>query len=130
MPTCSHVTITGEQCDGNAQEGSTLCYFHAPENQQEIQEARSRGGKNCHTKSRSLTALPPDTADLPLATSNDVKTALAEAYNAVRTGRLHPTVANCLALISGYLLKAMDSGDTEERIERLEKIFARRRRVA
>jgi hypothetical protein len=55
-----------------------------------------------------------------LKTVKDVVTALATTFNAVRTGRLDARVGNCLGVLAGVLLKAIEGGDLEQRIAALE----------
>jgi hypothetical protein len=50
----------------------------------------------------------------------DVTAALAEAYNGVRTGRLDARVGNCLGVLAGVLLKAIEGGELEQRVTELE----------
>jgi hypothetical protein len=64
--------------------------------------------------------LPPDTPDLPLRTVADVVAALALTMNQVRTGRLGVNVGNCLGVLAGVLLKAIEGSDFEERLAAVE----------
>jgi hypothetical protein len=65
--------------------------------------------------------LPSDTPDLPLRTVADVIAALGETMNQVRTGRIDARVGNCLGVLAGVLLKAIEGGDLERRIAALEE---------
>jgi hypothetical protein len=64
--------------------------------------------------------LPPDTPDLPLKTVGDVIAVLAVTMNQVRTGRLGVNVGNCLGVLAGVLLRAIEGGDFEQRLAALE----------
>ena len=46
---------------------------------------------------------------------------LADTVNAVLTGRLDPKVGNCVSILSGNLLKALESGEIEQRLDSIEQ---------
>jgi hypothetical protein len=77
-------------------------------------------------RSRPAATLPPDTPDLPLKSVADVMVALGLTINQVRTGRLAVNIGNCLGVLAGVLLKAIEGGDLEQRIAALEAKDARR----
>jgi hypothetical protein len=114
---CSHRKPDGTRCRAHAIHGSRSCFFHDPATRDEHRAATVAGGRE---RSQRATTLPPDTADLPLRSVVDVVAALGEAYNAVRTGRLDARVGNCLGVLAGVLLKAIEGGELEARIAALE----------
>jgi hypothetical protein len=124
MVTCRHKKPDGSKCKANALPGKRLCVFHDPSSEKARAEGRRQGGV---TRSRPAATLPPDMPDTPLETVADVITCLSQTINQVRTGRLDCRVGNCLGVLAGVLLKALESGDLEARIDALE---ARQRRVA
>jgi hypothetical protein len=46
--------------------------------------------------------------------------ALGQTINQVRTGRLPVNVGNCIGVLAGVLLRAIEGGDLEQRIAALE----------
>jgi hypothetical protein len=71
-------------------------------------------------RSRPAATLAEDTPDLPLRTVADVAAALAVTLNQVRTGKVAVQVGNCLGVLAGVLLKALEGSDLERRIAALE----------
>jgi hypothetical protein len=69
--------------------------------------------------------LPPDAPDLPLNSVCDVVRLLGETINQVRTGRLGVNVGNCVGVLAGVLLKAIEGGDLEQRLAALEARHSR-----
>jgi hypothetical protein len=124
---CVHVKPDGSGCRALPRTGRPFCTFHDPEVAGERAEGRRRGGVN---RSEKAATLPPDAPPLPLTTVGDVTSALAEAYNSVRTGRLAVNVGNCLAVIGQALLKAMEKSDLEARLAALEQRQSTGRRIA
>jgi hypothetical protein len=124
---CSHKKLDGSRCQAKPLPGKTACVFHDPELAAERAEGRRQGGVNRSTKAATL---PTDTPDLPLTTVRDVITALATTFNAVRVGRMDARVGNCLGVLAGVLLKAIEGGDLEQRIAALESRSTPMRRSA
>ncbi len=123
MPTdqhhrCRRVKPDGSRCQARPRPGRRYCVFHDPELAEQRAEGRKRGGVN-----RSLPAatLPPDTPDLPLKSVADVAAALAATINQIRTGKLAVNVGNCLGVLAGVLLKAIEGSELEQRIAALER---------
>jgi hypothetical protein len=67
--------------------------------------------------------LPQGTPDNPLRNTHEVVTLLAESINHLRRGQLDPRVANAVGYLSGILLKALEQGRTEERLNHLEVVL-------
>jgi hypothetical protein len=61
------------------------------------------------------------TDDVPLATVADVVKALATTFNDVRKGQLDPKTGNCLGLLAGQLLRAMQEGELAAELEALRQ---------
>src|SRR4051812_14467574 len=108
---CGHTKPDGTRCRATALPGKDRCVFHDPESADQRAEGRRQGGI---TRSARMATLPTDPPDLPLRSVADVTAALAEAYNAVRTGRMDARVGNCLGVLAGVLLKAIEGGDLEQ----------------
>jgi hypothetical protein len=110
----------GTTCQATALSTSTFCFFHAPEKAEARAEAQKKGGRQNRR--------PAEIPDVPLDSVTDVVKALATTFNDVRSGRLDPKTGNCLALLSGQLLKALQTSELEERLEALEKMVAQQKR--
>lgn len=121
---CSFIKGDKARCRAKCVTGAQFCFFHDPGTREAHHDATVKGGKE-----RSLPAatLPPDAPDIPLRTTDDVRRALEEAYNGVRTGRFAVNVGNCLAVISQALIKAIESSDLERRLATLEANHGLRR---
>lgn len=124
---CSGTNANGEPCGGNALPGKALCFVHDPDSAPKAAEGRRRGGQNRKTPPATL---PADTPDLPLASVEDVRSALAECYNAVRCGRMAVNVGNALAVIGQGILRALQQGDVEKRLQEVEEFIAKARAAA
>lgn len=118
---CSHLKSDGSRCKANVRLGSSYCFFHDPESAEERQTAQIKGGKE---RSRRVAVLPADTADRQLTNPADVSVLLAETINHVRRGQLDPRVANTIGYLAGIFLKAKENDGLEQRLARLESLFA------
>lgn len=114
---CQFRKKDGERCGANAQANSGLCVFHDPARAADGQRARRAGGIN---RSRRITALPPETADVPLRSVPDVCSLLVDTINQVRRGQLDVRVAKTLGYLANTLLGAMQQGPLDERLAAVE----------
>jgi hypothetical protein len=111
---CKALTKSGKPCKA-VPLANGLCLFHSGR-QNPVQLGRKGGRKNRHTipDGESTPLTPPQTA-------SDVKVSLANLMSDVKHGRVEPKIANCCAYIASSLLKAIEVGDLEERIAKLEE---------
>jgi hypothetical protein len=119
---CTHLKPDGKQCRGYAIGGSSLCYLHDPKvSKEEKREAQSKGGQgNALTVQDALPVLEVNTSD-------DVVSLLADTIGRVRAGELDIKTANCIGVLSGHLLKALELSKVEGKVERVERaIFERK----
>ena len=65
-------------------------------------------------------ALPGSVPDVPLDDTRDVVRLLADTINHVRRGEIDPRVANSVGYLAGILIKALERGEIEARLEALE----------
>ncbi len=113
---CQSKNNNGSPCNANAMNGLEYCCFHNPTiSAEEKKQIQRRGGQNRVTT--ISTPLPP----IKMEKISDVVSLLAEVINEVRTGRMDTKVANCLGVLSGSLIKAMEISALEGRIEILER---------
>jgi hypothetical protein len=100
---------------------SDYCFFHDPGKAAQRAAARKAGGE----KGRAL-VLAAETPDAPLDTVGDVSRLLGQTVNQVRRGDLDPKIANAVGYLTGILLKALEVGEVERRLEALEEVVAER----
>jgi hypothetical protein len=120
--TCEKVKHDGQRCRGIAMHGSPYCFFHNPAAREARKAAQQSGGQ-----ANRAAVLPADAADLPLHSGKDVVALLAETINQVRKGQLSPKIASIVGYLSGPLLKALETSDTEERLTRVEHALQTRK---
>jgi hypothetical protein len=113
---CQQAKADGTPCRGKARPGSGFCVFHDPAVAAKRAEGRKAGGRK---RSRPAAVLPTDAADVPLTCVRDVVTLLGDTVNRVRKGELDAKVGNCLGVLSGVLLRALEEGDLAEQIREL-----------
>ncbi len=94
---------------------SDYCYLHNPEiSQEEKLEAQTRGGQN-----RSLKVyqpLPP----VRIEKTSDIMKLLTDTINQVRQGELDCRIGNTIGYLAGVAIKAYETSELEERLERIE----------
>jgi hypothetical protein len=69
---------------------------------------------------REESILSLETPDNPLGNTNDVSALLGESINQVRRGQLDPRVANALGYLTSVLLRALEQGSIEDRLNKIE----------
>jgi hypothetical protein len=113
---CSATTKAGKSCRAPAVEGG-LCFFHS--HPEQARELGRQGGR----KNRRFAAPPDDGSERSLQSVVDVTTLLGETINQVRGGRIDPRVANAVGYLATAMLKALQQGDTESRLQALEALL-------
>ena len=120
---CEQLKANGGRCKAKALPGSDYCVFHNPEQAEARADGRRRGGLS---RSRKAAVLTPDTPDAPLGTMQEVVAFLGATANRVAKGVLDVKVGNCLALLCGQLVRALEKGNLEARLEALEAVLKQR----
>src|SRR5262245_47579405 len=125
---CQYVNPqTNLQCEAFALTAKSHCRMHDAASKESCREAARKGGKN----RKSTGALPKDTPPLELTSACDVARAVASIINDVRVGRMDCKVGNSLGVLCSVLLKALDNGELERRLEAHEaRQAANRMKVA
>jgi hypothetical protein len=110
---CKASAKSGEPCQAAATAGG-LCFFHA--NPNKASELGRIGGRNKRHSS-------PDSVDpLPrVETAVAVRDTVARLIEDVYSGKLHPKIAASLAPLLSLQLRAIETTDMEQRLEKLEK---------
>lgn len=112
---CQARTGDGSACQAAALPSSDFCFFHDPDRADERRQANAAGGRQ--GKMKTLDAAAPD---IKIESCQDVVRLISETINQVRRGELDPRVANAVGYLANVLIKAVEQGDTEKRLEDLE----------
>ena len=99
---------------------SDYCFTHDPNKKEERALAVSKGGM---TPKKNYNPLPP----MEISKPQDVILLLGDTINKVRSGKLDVRVANCLGVLSGHLIKAMEVSELESRVETIERVILERK---
>ena len=120
---CKFIKPDGTQCNANAMSGLDYCWTHNPDiSDEEKREAKQRGGQ-----ARALTIANPLPA-LPIIEPNDAVLLIVDTINRVRSGELDIKTANCLGFLTDKLLKAFEASQTNDKLERIERLLAQRQK--
>lgn len=119
---CSYMTPGGIECHAPPMQGADRCWFHSedPDIVLERKEGLSRGGK---ARIHAIDGWKP----ARIASIDDLRRVLVRLFNATVSGELSPKVANSAALIAGILLRSLDIGDLEKRLEAVELALENKR---
>jgi hypothetical protein len=113
---CKARTKAGGTCMAPAVEGG-LCFCHA--HPEKLAELGRQGGR----KNRRWKVEEGNLPHRPLKTIGHVSELLEETINRVRQGPFDLRPANAIGFLAGTLLKAIDSGRTEDRLAHLEAVL-------
>jgi general stress protein YciG len=110
---CRAETRAGRPCAAPAVRGGIYCALHNdPQRAAELgRKGGTRGRKVYESAEREVSA--PHNA-------RDVKNLLAEVMAEIRAGKMDPKLGTTLGYLGTSLLKAIETSDLEERLERLE----------
>lgn len=110
---CQAQTKDGRPCSAAATE-SGLCFFHgSPNKASEL--GRMGGRRNRYGATAPAEPLPP------LNTAMAVRQTVTRLIQEVHSGKLHPRVASALAPLLALQLRAIETSDLEQRLERYER---------
>ena len=120
---CEFIKPDGQNCEAYAVKGTGFCYFHNPDiSDEEKKEAQTNGGAN-----RALTLKEPLPV-LPIANQDDAVLLVADTINRVRAGKLDIRTANCLGFLADKLLKALEASQTNDKLEKIERLLTQRQK--
>lgn len=122
MARCQYIKETGEPCRAAALTDGPYCFWHSPDHSEEAAEARRLGGLR-RRKERTVAGAYELGG---LASVADIRRLLEIAV--LDTLGLENSVARSrtLAYLAQTALKALEAGDLEERLRRLEAAAPRR----
>ena len=113
---CHFIKPDNAQCQANAMVGFNYCFSHNPETATNKKTAVIKGGKSPKPRKASKLRKP-----LPIKGISDVLELLEGTINELRTEEaLTHQRANSIGYLSSVMLKAMETGQLEERIVILE----------
>ena len=116
---CRGKTKAGKRCRANALADSKYCWFHDPRKKSARAAAQKAGGVE-RSKNNARLVLSAEEADLVLDNTQAVIELLSETINQARKGKIDLKVANTVGYLSQILLKALDQGELEKRLEEIE----------
>jgi len=122
---CQAKKPDGTSCQAAALSGSDFCFFHDPDQADERQAARSFGGSR-----NKMKTLGADAPDVKVESCQDVVRLIGETINQVRKGQIDPRVGNAIGYLANVLIKAIEQGDMEKRIETLEAAVLKKNRTS
>lgn len=111
---CTATTREGRPCKAPTLAGRPYCFAHDPEKEEERREARRRGGER--SRRRPLKLVELGSAD---AVREALERVLAETLalsNSIRRNR-------AAGYLLGLVLRALEQGDLEARVEKLEELL-------
>ena len=110
---CRAKTKAGRQCAAPAVRDGIYCALHADP------DGAAQLGRKGGTKNRKTYEANEWEGSAP-RNACDVKNLLAEAMAEIRAGRMDPKLGTTLGYLGTSLLKAIETSDIEERLEKLE----------
>jgi hypothetical protein len=110
---CRAATKAGRQCAAPAVRDGIYCALHNdPDRAAQLgRKGGANNRKGYESNQREIT--PPQNA-------RDVKNLLAETMAEIRPGKVDPKLGTTLGYLGTSLLKAIETSDIEERLEKLE----------
>lgn len=101
--------------------GSDYCFIHNPEQKKAREKALKKGGQALKKVKMNLAPVKFEGG------TRDVADLLAETINQVRQNRISQRTANTIGYLANILLKALESGEIEERLEKIERVILEKR---
>lgn len=119
---CKAKNKQGKQCGAYAMSGNEYCYLHNPNiTDKEKRAVKVKGGQA--NRAIITKPLPP----IEIKAPQDVVGLLANTINQVRAGGLDVRIANCIGVLSGHLIKALEVANIEHRVEMVERVILEKR---
>jgi hypothetical protein len=110
------ITKAGGPCAAPAIRGENFCSLHSnPGRAAKLGREGGRGNRHVYEKDGKEVATQQ--------TASDVKNLLGEVMAEIRAGKMDPKLGTILGYLGTSLLKAIETSDIEQRLERLEPTF-------
>lgn len=120
--TCRGLKLDGSRCQAATLPGTDFCFFHDPTKAGARREAQSLGGRQNKMKTLDQTA-----PDVKVEDCQDIVRLISETINQVRKGQIDPRVANAVGYLANVLIRAVEQGETERRLNELEAVIKKPR---
>ena len=118
---CIFIKADSEQCGANAINDSEFCFSHDPDMEEAKRLATTKGGKS---PKKNYNPLSP----IEIEGSKDVVRLLVTTIGEVRQGEIDLRVANCVGFLAGHLLKALELGEVDEKLELISSLIIQRKK--
>jgi hypothetical protein len=120
---CKAKKPDGTPCGAYAMRGNEFCYLHNPSITDEKKNAsRAKGGAN-----RALMTVEKALPAMPLETPHDAVYLIADTISRVRAGELDIKIANCIGVLSGQLIKALELAQLKDKVAYIERVVMTKR---
>jgi hypothetical protein len=119
---CKKIKSDGNNCNAYAMTGFEYCYLHNPKVPgDEKKSIQAKGG------SAQLSRIEEPLDALSIKQPKDVVRLLEDTINQVRAGVIDVKVANCIGVLSGQLIKAMEITQIKSKVEIIERAILERK---
>ena len=118
---CIFIKTDGRQCQANSINDSEFCFSHDPDMEEAKRLATTKGGKS---PKKNYNPLSP----IEIEGSKDVVRLLVTTIGEVRQGEIDLRVANCVGFLAGHLLKALELGEVDEKLELISSLIIQRKK--
>ncbi len=118
---CRFIKHNGEKCGSNAMKKGEFCFFHNPDSDEARKQAQSSGGKG------NVVVVKEPLAPVEIKEVSDVVFLLEDNVNRVRSGEIDVRVGNCIGVLSGHLIKALEVASIANRVEIIERAILERK---
>ncbi len=113
MKQCTATRSNGQRCKAQVLTEGDLCFIHNPANQDRIDEARRKGGKNKSNTTRAQKRMPREV--------RDIVQIVEAAMGGVLQGKITPSQGHATASLVGAWVKLRETGELEQRLAELEE---------
>ena len=117
---CKFIKNWWDKCNANSMNWSQFCYVHNPK----ISEDKKKLSQAKWWQNRTL-KLEHSLPKIDITSTDHVVLLLSDTINRVRSGELDIKTANCLWVLSGHLLKALENAEVKTKMEKLEQLLKR-----
>ena len=115
---CKYIKSDGSKCGANAMGGGDYCYHHNPDiTNKEKKESQSKGGR------ANAMIIKKPLSPVKLSKPKHIVILLEDTVNRVRSGEMDAKIANCIGVLSGQLIRALDMADISQRVEKIERVI-------
>jgi len=118
MAQCTAIAKSGRPCKAEAMRGSEFCFWHSPETATARAAARKKGGFNRRRVAGSVSVEIETPGDVVQLLAGE----LASLLSRVEAGASRARAVGALCSVA---LRALEQGDLEERLSRLEEALGR-----